>query len=92
MITIKQSEGSSRQFSLLYIPKDISKWDEQYISLSGYCGEYGPHVFAAAPEFLEALELLLPFSPSTIAEPCQYVLGCWENAANAVKKAKNITP
>ena len=92
MITIKQSEGSSRQFSLLYIPKDISKWDEQYISLSGYCGEYGPHVFAAAPELLEALKLLMPFAPNHFTEECPYVRGCWEHAADIIKKAKNIKP
>lgn len=30
-----------------------------YLRFSGYFGEHGPHVFAAAPELLEALELVV---------------------------------
>ena len=30
-------------------------WSDYYVAISGYCGDVGPHVFAAAPELLEAL-------------------------------------
>lgn len=37
--------------------RDIDgKWDDIYVHVSGYFGAAGPHVFAAAPELLEALE------------------------------------
>lgn len=35
---------------------ESSPWSDYYVSISGYCGDVGPHVFAAAPELLEALE------------------------------------
>lgn len=30
-------------------------FDDRYVNFSGYFGNYGPHVFAAAPDLLEAL-------------------------------------
>ena len=30
------------------------KWDDIYISFSGFFGNIGPHVFAAAPDYKEA--------------------------------------
>ena len=38
---------------------DGESWDDLYVFFSGYFGSYGPHVFAAAPELLEALELAI---------------------------------
>lgn len=38
---------------------DGESWDDLYVFFSGYFGSYGPHVFAAAPELLEALESLI---------------------------------
>ena len=36
--------------------RDIEgEWDDIYVCVSGYFGAAGPHVFAAAPELLEAL-------------------------------------
>lgn len=34
-------------------------WDAVYVSFSGFFGSYGPNVFAAAPEMLEALKKAL---------------------------------
>lgn len=34
-------------------------WDESYVTFSGYFGKHGPHVFAAAPDLLDALEDIL---------------------------------
>ena len=33
-------------------------WDDYYVNASGYFGSIGPHVFAAAPDMLEALEAM----------------------------------
>lgn len=35
------------------------KWEELYVSFSGFSGAHNPQVFAAAPELLEALEELM---------------------------------
>lgn len=35
---------------------EYENFDREYISFSGYFGEIGPNIFAAAPELLEALE------------------------------------
>lgn len=34
-------------------------WNDIYVDFCGYFGSYGPHVFAAAPDLLEALTNLL---------------------------------
>lgn len=31
-------------------------WDDIYVNFSGYFGAYGPYMFAAAPDLLEALQ------------------------------------
>ncbi len=31
-------------------------FEDRYLNFSGYFGAYGPHMFAAAPEMLEALK------------------------------------
>lgn len=36
-------------------PEDVN-FHEEYFAISGYFGKHGPHVFAAAPDLLEALE------------------------------------
>ena len=35
---------------------DGETWEEQNIQFSGFFGKIGPHVFAAAPDLLEALK------------------------------------
>lgn len=35
------------------------EFNEVYVNFSGYFGRHGPQVFAAAPELLEALSILL---------------------------------
>ena len=89
MITaILTDEGHSH---ITQIP-EIANWDDDYISLSGFCGIHGPHVFAAAPELLEALELLMQFAPNRFQDDFEYERGCFEHAADIIKKAKGSTP
>lgn len=47
------------------IDRENGKWDDQYLSFSGFFGTISPHVFAAAPELLEALQAIcdLPAHP-----------------------------
>lgn len=40
------------------------EWDDIYVSFSGYYGSYGPYLFAAAPELLEALKGALEWMSS----------------------------
>ena len=52
--------GPTRQFEVRNNFNDlVGKWEETYVNFSGYFGKHGPHVFAAATELLEALELAL---------------------------------
>lgn len=32
-----------------------SNWSDAYVSIGGYFGSHGPHVFASAPDLLKAL-------------------------------------
>ena len=34
-------------------------WNDIYVEFSGYFGSFGPHVFAAAPELLEACRAMI---------------------------------
>ena len=47
---------AGRQFSIEQSDYEPGDFGKKYVSFSGYFGEAGPHVFAAAPELLEALE------------------------------------
>jgi hypothetical protein len=52
-------DGHPRQFRIQNNPDACGKeWDDQYVSFSGYCGDYPPSIFAAAPELLEAMEAI----------------------------------
>ena len=47
---------ADRQFSIEQSDYEPGDFGKKYVCFSGYFGEAGPHVFAAAPELLEALE------------------------------------
>ena len=47
---------ADRQFSIGQSDYEPGDFGKKYVSFSGYFGEAGPHVFATAPELLEALE------------------------------------
>lgn len=57
----------ARQF---YIENDYSElddFDREYVSIGGFFGNHGPHVFAAAPELLVAVkDLLAPLERASI--------------------------
>ena len=44
-------------------------------------------LFAAAPELLEALQMLMRFAPNHFTE-CQYTKSVWQDAAAAIAKAE----
>ena len=48
---------ADRQFSIEQSDYEPGDFGKKYVSFSGYFGEAGPHVFAAAPELLEALTM-----------------------------------
>lgn len=47
-------------------------------------------LIVAAPDLLEALEMLIHFEPNKWAATCSYERGCWEAAKTAIAKAKNF--
>lgn len=50
--------GDPRQYEIASDYMHLKgNWDDDYVSFSGFFGSYGPQVFAAAPEMLEALKL-----------------------------------
>jgi hypothetical protein len=66
---------------------DHKNWFQTRIYFGGYFGAHGPHVFAAGPNLLEALETLMQFAPNQQCED-QYELGVWADAKAAIAKAK----
>ena len=58
------------QSRLEYNPVHGENWKENYILLSGYCGPHGPHVFAAAPELLQALIEIEALDPEHLVDRC----------------------
>ena len=63
---------------------ETGKWEEQYVCISGYCGPFKPDLFAAAPELLEALEVIMLHYPH---QNSVYT----SNAYAAIAKAKGVT-
>jgi len=76
---------ADRQFSIEQSDYELGDFGEKYVSFSGYFGEAGPHVFAAAPELLEALESIVEQLDS---EGGYYVS---DAARAAIAKAKGET-
>lgn len=75
------------QYYITYTSGDpINCKNGEYIKFSGYFGGYGPHVFAAAPKLLEALEELLR---DLVHEADPY--GSQSRARAAIAKAKGET-
>lgn len=66
------------------------EWNDRYVSFAGYFGSYGPHLFASAPELLEALESMVLLFEGTSGAGANY----WEQyeeyntARAAIAKAK----
>lgn len=53
---------SPRQFEVISDYSSINgEFEDRYLLFSGYFGSYGPYMFAAAPEMLEALEMVIAF-------------------------------
>ncbi len=57
----------ARQFQIENDFYEIDDFDRQYVSIGGFFGTHGPHVFAAAPELLTAVkDLLAPLERASI--------------------------
>lgn len=53
------TDSDARQFSIESDWRfNDGSFEDRYVCFSGFFGSYGPHVFAAAPDLLEALEEL----------------------------------
>lgn len=67
------------------------KWEDIYVCVSGYFGSYGPHMFAAAPELLEAVEAFIHYDSADDDDGVDMMLNyvhALDLAKAAVVKAK----
>jgi hypothetical protein len=66
---VPSEDGPERQFEIANTPSAVD-FRRTYVSFSGYFGSYGPQVFAAAPQLVDALrearEALYAYSPTAI--------------------------
>ena len=76
---------SERQFIIQPQEYESEDFGDAYVCFSGYFGNHGPHVFAAAPELLESLEYLVDRFDSHGNNP--YL----DEARAAIAKAKGET-
>lgn len=62
-LTVEVRDDATRQFGVKsdYYNLD-GDWNAIYVSFTGYFGSYGPELFAAAPETLQALKDLVQFA------------------------------
>lgn len=58
-LTVRQTKHG--QFFVERLPAGREDWDSKYVSFSGYFGPHSPHLFAAAPDMLDALRLAESF-------------------------------
>ncbi len=70
--------------------RDARTFDAAYVCLSGYTGPYSPHLFAAAPKLLQALQALIAeYEPNlktfALNAPRRAI---WESAVAAVAEAE----
>ncbi len=56
-LTVNRHDDAPKQAQIESDHRRVAgDWDDIYVDFSGYFGSYGPDMFAAAPELLEALE------------------------------------
>jgi len=83
---------ADRQFSIEQSDYEPGDFGKKYVNFSGYFGEAGPHVFAAAPELLESLEVMLEFVANVHANKAQTICYSKMDKARAIiAKAKGET-
>lgn len=64
-LRVRQRGDDTRQASVENAASDAAHWDESYVDFSGFFGDLGPHMFAAAPDMLIALKSLVDgFDPA----------------------------
>jgi hypothetical protein len=63
-------------------------WDDRYVDFGGYFGSYGPHVFAAAPDLLEACEAFIALFNDCDMRPEDESHEVASTIRAAIKKAK----
>jgi len=63
------------------------EWEDIYVNFTGFFGKHGPHVFAAAPELLEALELYaLSYSDEELVQLAECTSGMGEISPVTAKR------
>jgi hypothetical protein len=81
----------SRQFNIeSELPVDSSKFEDVYVCFGGYFGNYGPHMFAAAPEMLEALKSCVQIESDVRRLDARYgyeIPQSWQDAFSMIKAA-----
>lgn len=67
------------------------EWRDIYVNFSGYFGKFGPHMFAAAPEMLEALKKLASIDFGSHGWD-EFAESAAREARAAISKAEGTTP
>ncbi|WAJ27150.1 hypothetical protein [Antarcticirhabdus aurantiaca] len=82
--------SGDRQFHIKsdYLHRE-GEWEDIYVSLSGFCGSYGPQLFAAAPDLLHAAKAaLFVLTIVNARSPGTNEQGAIEALAAAIAKAE----
>lgn len=80
------------QFWITSDPVPYENWETEYVGISGYFGPHGPHVFAAAPEMLEALESVVAHWTAQFERKGHSAPEWCKKARAALEKAKGESP
>ena len=59
-LRVRRTPGDPKQAAVVNAVSDTADWDGSYVEFSGYFGNLGPQLFAAAPDLLSALKAALP--------------------------------
>jgi hypothetical protein len=84
-LTVRTALGrDQRQFAIESNHCELDgEFEDRYVLFSGYFGPYKPELFAAAPDLLEVLKVLVKQSESYGAEGVY-----WDKAHAAIAKAE----
>ena len=86
IVAVAYCEGN-RELHPSISPDDILPDSEGEIGNGWEDAWTNARLISAAPDLLDALEMLMPFAPNHFTE-CQYTKAVWQDAAKAIAKAR----
>lgn len=82
LITFINANGDEEAIAQIFQPDNHDDEDQNEAEMNS-----NGALLSAAPDLLEALQMLMPFAPNNFTEECQYTKGVWKDAADAIAKA-----